>query len=37
MEFFSFNQLPLYTKDFYFRELNDNNKDAIDYPQAHCH
>ena len=29
MEFFSFNQLPLYTKDFYFRELNDNNKDAI--------
>lgn len=29
MEFFSFNQLPLYTDDFFFRELGDNNRDAI--------
>lgn len=29
MDFFSFNQLPLYTDDFFFRELEGNNRDAI--------
>jgi len=29
MKFISFNQLPLYTDDFFWRELNDNNRDAI--------
>lgn len=29
MKFISFNQLPLYTDDFFWRELNGNNRDAI--------
>lgn len=29
MKIFSLNQLPLYTDDFFFRELNDRNRDAI--------
>lgn len=30
MKFFSFNQLPLYTEEFFFRKLNDtNSEDAI--------
>lgn len=29
MDFVSFNQLPLYTDDFFFRELVGNNRDAI--------